>query len=414
MDTIEQWEILLLEMPGDRFIGGDHEFLYDPVGNVALGAHYIFRRSLNVEDNFRLWEIEIQVASASATFVNQYGQLFHKFELINQTSITRQGLGIFINQDFPYAGIGHALLAPNHGVKETTADHFTFAVDFHSHTFGEPVLVGIQATDAVGKSLRKHGDSSIRKIDAGSPTVGLLIQRSSWSDVVRDVSDGDEQFVMTVGLPDGNGVVKIPRLFAINSNDRQMSQIRSRRNLVFINDEGPARDFPVHVLGKSRCEPVTKDDRLDLNLGIIGVSHYLHEFSLWSRHGRTISGNLCSNDFALCGFRRGRLQRDSRANARIHGNEIDPAIEFIVGPDDPLLRTLKNLHDVGFYAAACLLIGAHQHSISMHYATHFAAIEVKILRTLAVGNEKTETVRVGVDASSHQILCVWQPIVIFL
>src|SRR5262245_65602920 len=71
MDTIEQWKILLLEMPGDRFIGGDHEFLYDPVGNVALGPHYIFRRSLDVEDNFRLREIEIQVPSASATLVNQ-------------------------------------------------------------------------------------------------------------------------------------------------------------------------------------------------------------------------------------------------------------------------------------------------------------------------------------------------------
>src|SRR5262245_19559665 len=46
VDTIEQWKILLLKMPGDRFIGGDHEFLYDPVSNVTLGAHYIFRRSL--------------------------------------------------------------------------------------------------------------------------------------------------------------------------------------------------------------------------------------------------------------------------------------------------------------------------------------------------------------------------------
>jgi hypothetical protein len=69
---------------------------------------------------------------------------------------------------------------------------------------------------------------------------------------------------------------------------------------------------------------------------------------------------------------------------------------------------------VGFHAASFLSIGAHHHPVSMHHATHFAAIEVKILRTLAVGNEKTETVRVGVDSSSHQVLCVRQPIVIFL
>src|SRR5262245_28826230 len=170
----------------------------------------------------------------------------------------------------------------------------------------------------------------------------------------------------------------------------------------------------MYGLGKTRCEPVTKNDRLDLNLGIIWVSHYLHEFSLWSRHRCTISGNLCGHDFALFGFHRGWLQRDSRADARIHGNEIASAIEFIIGPDDPLLCALQNLHDVGFHAASFLSIDAHHHSISMHHATHFTAIEVKIIRTLAVGNEKTEAVRMGVDASSHQILCVWQPIVIFL
>src|SRR5262249_45416955 len=155
---------------------------------------------------------------------------------INHISITRQYLGILINQDFPYVGIGHAFLAPNHRVKETTENDFAFAVDFHSYTFGESVLVGVQAADAVGKSLGKHGDSSIRKIDAGSPTVGLLIQCSSWSDVTRHVSDGDEQLVVAVGLPDANGVVKVSRLLAIYSNDRQTSQIRSRCNLGLIND----------------------------------------------------------------------------------------------------------------------------------------------------------------------------------
>src|SRR5262249_3921206 len=156
----------------------------------------------------------------------------------------------------------------------------------------------------------------------------LLIQCSSWSDVTRHVSDGDEQLVVAVGLPDANGVVKVSRLLAINSNDRQTSQIRSRCNLGLINDEGPAGDLPMHGLGKTRCEPVTKNDRLDLNLGIIGVSHYLHEPPLWSRHGRTISRNLCGDDFALFGFRRGWLQCDSRPDARIHRNEIALAIKF--------------------------------------------------------------------------------------
>src|SRR5262249_58932978 len=125
--------------------------------------------------------------------------------------------------------------------------------------------------------------------------------------------------------PEASGIVKLPLLGRINVYSWSTSPIPSRCSRFPINDVGPAGALPVYGLGKTRCEPVTKNDRLDLNLGIIGVSHYLHELPLWSRHGRTISGNLCGDDFALFGFRRGWLQRDSRADARIHRNEITPA-----------------------------------------------------------------------------------------
>ena len=77
-------------------------------------------------------------------------------------------------------------------------------------------------------------------------------------------------------------------------------------------------------------------------------------------------------------------------------------------------RALENLHDVSFDAAPLLSIGAYHDPVSVHHAAHFAAIEVKILHTLIVGNEKTEAVRVGMDPSSHQVLCVRQRVVIFL
>ena len=75
---------------------------------------------------------------------------------------------------------------------------------------------------------------------------------------------------------------------------------------------------------------------------------------------------------------------------------------------------LENLNDVSFHSAPLLSIGPDHDPVSVHHAAHFAAIEVKILRTLIVENEKTEAVRVGVDPSRYQVLCVRQPVVIFL
>lgn len=74
----------------------------------------------------------------------------------------------------------------------------------------------------------------------------------------------------------------------------------------------------------------------------------------------------------------------------------------------------RNLHDVSFYSAPLFSIGPDHDPVSVHHAAHFAAIEVKILRTLIVENEKTEAIRVGVDSSRYQVLCVRQPVVIFL
>ena len=69
---------------------------------------------------------------------------------------------------------------------------------------------------------------------------------------------------------------------------------------------------------------------------------------------------------------------------------------------------------MSFHSAPLLSIGPYHDPVSVHHAAHFAAIEVKILRTLIVENEKTEAVRVGVDPSRYQVLCVRQRVVIFL
>src|SRR5262245_5338681 len=220
MDAIEQRKVLLLEMPGYRLISGDHEFFDDSVGDAALGAHDILRHPLDVEDNFCFGEIEIQVPAGSAALVHQECQLFHEFELIHEIPITLQMLRILVHQNPPHGSVGHARAATNHRVEEAAADDFAFAVDFHRHGFGEAILVGIQATDTIGESFRKHGDGSIWKIDACRAAVSLLIDGGSRSNVESNVGNRNQKLIVAVGFVHAYGVVKISRQLAVNGNDR--------------------------------------------------------------------------------------------------------------------------------------------------------------------------------------------------
>ena len=83
MDAIERRKIFSRELARHRFVGGDHEFLNDPVGDIALGADDIFRHALQVENDLGLRQIEVEIAARFAGGVNRQRQLFHQFEAVH-------------------------------------------------------------------------------------------------------------------------------------------------------------------------------------------------------------------------------------------------------------------------------------------------------------------------------------------
>ena len=77
MHTIEKWKIFFLELAGYGFIGRDHELLDDPVSDVALRPHDIFRQALQVENDFRLGQIEVKAPSCLTVPPQEQGELLH-------------------------------------------------------------------------------------------------------------------------------------------------------------------------------------------------------------------------------------------------------------------------------------------------------------------------------------------------
>ena len=80
MDAVERREVFRRQFARHRFVGGDHELFDDAMGDIALGADDVFRQPLQVEDDFRFGQIEVEIAAGLAVGVDRQRQLFHELE----------------------------------------------------------------------------------------------------------------------------------------------------------------------------------------------------------------------------------------------------------------------------------------------------------------------------------------------
>ena len=103
---------------------------------------------------------------------------------------------------------------------------------------------------------------------------------------------------------------------------------------------------------KARRQAEAKDDRLGLDLRVVGIAHDLYDYGLGRRHGGAIAGDLRGDHFALVRPRYALFQRNGAANSGIHRDQIRLAVDFAIGAEQPLLAVLQDLRDMRFGAAA--------------------------------------------------------------
>ena len=104
------------------------------------------------------------------------------------------------------------------------------------------------------------------------------------------------------------------------------------------------------------------------------------------------------------------LGRNGMAAAIAAPSESDSLCRLIpISTDQPFLCALEDLRNVSFDAAPLLSVHADDHLVSVHHAAHFAAIEINVVCTLVIRDEKTITVWVGLESSSYQVLASGRP-----
>jgi hypothetical protein len=97
--------------------------------------------------------------------------------------------------------------------------------DAHLDEQAAALLGGAEAAPAVGQRLRQHRHDAVGEVDAVAALASRVVERCAGADVVRDVSDRDDQAEpVSVGLG-VDRIVEVARVLAVDGDERRVAQV---------------------------------------------------------------------------------------------------------------------------------------------------------------------------------------------
>ena len=131
VDPVEGRNLVGDELRGHRLVGGDHELLDDPVGDVALTRPDADRVAVGVQDHVPLGQVEVDRPPAGPRFQEDAHQLRHVPEH-RQDRPVLVGVAAWpsrLLQDPAHLVVGHSAVAPDHRRGEPPRPDLAFPVD---------------------------------------------------------------------------------------------------------------------------------------------------------------------------------------------------------------------------------------------------------------------------------------------
>lgn len=155
--------------------------------------------------------------------------------------------------------------------------NLSLSVDFHKNRQAEFFSAGMERTESVRETFRKHRNDAVRQVGARSSPERFAVEGGVFPDVFRDVGDMHAEFEPSAYFFNGNRVVKVFGIGAVDGDDgfrRKVFAIR-RRVVRFGEAFGLRERFGIEFQGKSAFS----DENFALGIEIIGIAEALGHFS---------------------------------------------------------------------------------------------------------------------------------------
>ena len=373
-----------------------------------------------------LREVEIHGTLTGSLLGKDLAEFLHHIKHGDKIGVTAHLSRIALNQDFCHRGVRHPFPAPYHSLDKPPADDAAAPVDFHQRGQNEPVFAGLQAADSAGKLGRKHGNCTVREIHGSAALVCLPIQCRVLPNIMRYVRNVYAKPIVPRGeLFQRNGIVEIPRRFAIDCHQWFVTEVLPSRKLGLGHMVWALRGFGERFGAEFHRQSEFVLDNAVLDARVVGVAKDLLNAPLGCLIAARRNGQRDDHDLAVFGTL-ARVERyaDVMQDAHIDGDDERKTRVLVITTHDGRMPAFKHPHDGAFQALdrlrracpppprvskhpALLQSDFDEDAVSMNGTLHVSGRneDILLVHRAVVGNQEPVSIAVAGQGARNQTLC---------
>ena len=136
----------------------------------------------------------------------------------------------------------------------------------------------LEAGEVVGDNLRQHGDHLIRQVNTGRPSVGFVVQVTAIRNKMRNVSDMNAEFPVSVfKFFQRDRVVEVTSGFRIDGDHGRVGKVRTIADVVFVKVRRLLARVLQNVFGKLLRQTILIDNALRIDPRFASVAKNLDD-----------------------------------------------------------------------------------------------------------------------------------------
>ena len=348
VDSVNGGLLAVLELAGDEFVGEEHEFLDELVGNVVLHPLEPHGAAGFVEPDFDFRKFQIEGSGGEAFFAQQGGEFPCGVDALGEeVAIFRRLL-----ENGERLFVGEPRGAADDGLGEADGLDFSALQDLGEDGERHAVDLRLEAADAIAERLRQHRDDPVGQINAVPSRMRLAVEGGLGFHIVGDIGDMDADTPTVGNTLHIDGVVKVLRVIRVDGENKAVAQILALGGIGGIDFWGDALGLAQDIMGKFQWQPVLANDREHIDAQRTGRAEDFDEVSLGVHMARWPGVELRDHFVADLGQQRrgGRFDIEVLDESRIVCHDIEEVFRALECSDDGFVGAGEDADDLAFAA----------------------------------------------------------------
>ena len=403
VNAIQARLLMLLQKRRGAHVRRQHAFLDQTVRVVTLHRNDVLDLALIVEQHHRLDRLEVDRPALVARLEQHLEQRVQGLQLRQQLTMHFIFWLRTAIEPTPDLVVGQTSLGTEHRRIERIRLDFAGRSDVHVANHCQPLNVGIERAQTVGKLLGEHRNNPAREIDRITALHRLAIERHTRSHVMADVCNRHDQSPAAPIFLGKYRVVEVLGRFTVNRHQRQIAEVLAPSPLGLPDLVRQRLGFRCDLWRELEWKLVLAQGNFDFHAGIGIVAKNFDDLADRLRVAAWLLDDLHHHHLAGSHFVFPvRNYEDVLIDPPVLGNNDRNAVLDQDASDHLAVRPLQHLDDRAFTPPLAIDADyACQRPVAMQDLGHLFGIEEEIVTTI-VGNKEAVAVRMPFDATGYQ------------